>query len=173
MPELSKAYLPEAAPWLELCTQLTRLSTASLSEGPSEVHVSVGGWLKGRGQLVERAVKLGCIKSTDAVNLINVKNKCGSKVNVSEPDGCSDVVTVEYDGGLKVTGRVLGDKPILSHVTSEAVGLITLSGCVIVAKGTTLAQVVQEVQGISEVYSCTLSLSLSLSLSPVRGCVLQ
>ena len=113
---------------------------------------------------MERAVKLGCVKTTDAVNLINVQHQCSTKVTVTE--GSCDMTTVECDGGLKVSGRVLGGSPVLSQVTSEAIGMVELSGCVIVAKGTTLTQIVQEVQGISEVLEKTdTALSLSLPLS--------
>lgn len=149
MPELSSAYLPESTPWIELCTQLTRLVTASLRDEPALVSITVTGWLKGRGRLVERAVKLGCVK-TDRVNLINVQSKCGTKVTVTAVEGCGDVVSVE-SSGREVSGRVLGNKIVLTHVAGKSVGMVELSGCVLVTKGTSLTEIIQQLQDITEV----------------------
>lgn len=146
MPELSSAYLPESTPWIELCTRLTRLVTTPLSDEPALVSITVTGWLKGRGRLVERAVRLGCIK-TDTVNLISVQSKCGTKVTITEAE---DVVTVECSG-TRVSGSVLGGKTVLSHIAGESVGLVELNGCVLVAKGTSLPEIVQQLPGITQV----------------------
>ena len=149
VPELSSAYLPEYTPWVELCTRLTRLVTTPLSDEPESISITVTGWLKGRGRLVERAVKLGCVKSA-AMNLINVQSKCGTKVTIMETEGCGDVVTVEC-GGMRVSGSVLGGKTVLSHIAGESVGLVELSGCVLVARGTSLTEIVHQLPGITEV----------------------
>lgn len=115
------------------------------------MSVSFGGWLKGKANLVERAVKLGCVRSK-GVNLINVQSRCSTKVTVAELEGCGDVFTVECDG-VKVSGVVLGDTPLLSRVAGQTVGLVELSGCVIIAKGTTCADIIQQVTNITEVYN--------------------
>lgn len=93
-------------------------------------------------------MKVGCCTSTDKVNLINVQNRCKTNVTVVEGDG--DAVSVECDG-VKVTGNVYGGRPVLTQIGGQGVGLVELSGCILVAKGTTLSDVVQQVQGISEV----------------------
>ena len=109
----------------------------------------MGGWTKGKGRLVERAVKLGCVRS-EGVNLINVQAHCGTKVTVTEPEGDADVIKVEC-GGFTVSGVAIGNAPYLSCVDGKCIGLVKLSGCVIVAKGTTLTNIVQQVPSISEV----------------------
>lgn len=150
VPKLTHAFLPEAAPWLKLCTRLARLVTATLVEEPSVINVTVAGWLRGKSDIVGRAVKMGCVKS-ERVNMINVQNQAKTKVTVVElQEEGSGIVTVECDG-VKLSGTVLGESPVLTCVGSECVGLVKLSGCVIVAKGISLADVVQQVSSISEV----------------------
>ncbi len=152
VPQLASAYLPEAGPWLQLCTRLARLATASVSGEPSSVSVTEAGWIKGKRKLVERAVKIGCCVSTDKVNLINVQNQCKTSVTIVESETeCDDAVSVECEG-VKLTGSVYGGRPVLTQIGSKRVGLVELSGCVLITKGTTLSDVVQQVQGISEVW---------------------
>ena len=151
VPQLASAYLPEAGPWLQLCTRLAKLATATLKGEPASVSVSEAGWLKGKRNLVERAVKMGCCVSSDKVNLINVQNQCKTSVKVVESEAdCGDDVSVECEG-MKVTGSVYGGKPVLTQIGGQSLGLVQLSGCVLVAKGTTLSDIVQQVQGICEV----------------------
>ena len=158
VPFLSSAYLPEAKPWVELCTRLTCLVTSS---EPSLVEVTVGGWMRGKGRLVERAVKLGCVRS-EAVNLINVQAHCSTKVTITESEE-SDVITVSC-GGVAISGVVVGNNAYLSCVDGKCIGLFKLSGCVIVAKGTTLTDIVKEVPSISEVINYWLIRSFNYKL---------
>ena len=148
VPQLASAYLPEAGPWLQLCTNLTKLASASVSGEPSSVSVTEAGWIKGKKNLLERVVKMGCCVSAEKVNLINVLSRCQTSVNVVGGDG--DAVSVECEG-VKVTGSVYGGTPVLTQIGGQSVGLMELSGCVIVVKGTTLSEIVQQVEGISEV----------------------
>ena len=148
---MASAYLPEAGPWLQLCTRLAKLATASVSGGePATVSVTEAGWIKGKRNLLERAVKIGCCVSSDRVNLINVLSRCQTAVKVVEGDG-GDAVSVECEA-VKLTGSVYGGRPVLTGVGGQSVGLVALSECVLVAKGTTLTEIVQQVQGISEVW---------------------
>ena len=98
---------------------------------------------------MERAVKLGCVK-TDGVNLINVHSKCGTKVTITAIEGRGDDVMVECSG-REVSGSVFGGKAMLTRVAGESVGLVELSGCVLVAKGTSLTEIVQQLPDITEV----------------------
>ena len=152
VPQLASAYLPEAGPWLQLCTRLAKLATATVGGGgePASVSVTEAGWIKGKKNLLERAVKIGCCVSSDKVNLINVLSRCQTAVKVVECDGGGDAVSVECEA-VKLTGSVYGGRPVLTGVGGQTVGLVELSGCVLVAKGTTLTEIVQQVQGISEV----------------------
>lgn len=112
------------------------------------VSVTEAGWIKGKRNLLERAVKIGCCVSTDKVNLINILSRCQTSVKVVEGEG--DAVSVECEG-VKLTGSMYGGRPVLTQIGGQSVGLVELSGCVIVAKGTTLSEIMQQVQGISEV----------------------
>ena len=154
VPQLASAYLPEAGPWLQLCTRLAKLATATVNGRggePASVSVTEAGWIKGKKNLLERAVKIGCCVSSDKVNLINVLSQCQTAVKVVECDGDGgDAVSVECEA-VKMTGSVYGGRPVLTGVGGQSVGLVELSGCVLVAKGTTLTEIVQQVQGISEV----------------------
>ena len=154
MPQLASAYLPECGPWLQLLTRLAKLATAFVKGEPSSVCVTETGWIQGKRDLVERAVKIGCCVSSDKVNLVNIQSLCKTTVTVVEGDGGD--VSVECDG-VKVTGSVYGGRPVLTQIGGQSVGIVELSGCVLVAKGTTLSDVVQQVPDITEVSSIVLS----------------
>ena len=156
VPRLASAYLPEAAPWLQLCTRLSKLATGCISAEPATISVTEAGWIKGKRDLLERSVKIGCCVSTDKVNLINVQSRCKTSVKVVE-GGEGDAVSVECEI-LKLTGSVCGGRPVLTQVGGQSVGMVELSGCVVITKGSTLSEIVQQLQGISEVSKWTFQL---------------
>ena len=108
-------------------------------------------------ELLTSAVLVGSSTTTD-INLVNAKTLASSKVNLlATGEGC-DCVTVVTDGGMSFSGSLLGSVPVLSSINGMECGLIKLNGNVVVTKGEEIKNVVQTLNGVTEVSWWNLSL---------------
>ena len=102
------------------------------------------------GELLSSAVLIGCSKSTD-INLINAKALSSAKVNVVTNSNECSCIQVGCEGGVHLTGMVLGPVPVLKAVNGMECGPTGLSGSIILLKGKSVKEVIQSVDGILQV----------------------
>ena len=155
VPELSNALNPSSAPWVKLTTRLGKLVRAMCSTRPKEINLCLTGPnMKSRSRFLTSALLMGCVGG-DSVNLVNAKSvasEAGVEVKVCLCEGVEGVsVTC---GDVKVSGTVLGDSPVLTGIGNATFSLVQLSGNIVVAKETSLADVIKAVGGVSAVSVC-------------------
>lgn len=152
VPELSNALNPNSAPWVELTKRLGKLAKAMCSTQPKEINLCLTGPnMKSRSRFLTSALLVGCVGG-DNVNLVNAKSvarEAGVEVKVCLCEGV-EVVSVTC-GGVKVSGTVLGDSPVLTEIGDATFSLVQLSGNMVVAKETSLADVIKTVSGVTAV----------------------
>ena len=150
VPRVAVAMASDVAPWLLLVTRLTNLIVSSLSSEPQAITVTINtGKLKQWSEVIERAVMVGCVSGEGRINVVNVKILAKTAVTVVEDDNVEGV-SVKCEG-LTVDGNVLCPVPVLTGINGTGMGLIELSGHILVFKGVSPSDVINKVDGINEV----------------------
>lgn len=152
MPELSNALNPSHTPWVELTTRLGRLVKALSVTWPQHVKLSLTGpAMKERSRFLVSALMMGCMGG-NRVNLVNAKGvgrAAGVEVEVYLCEGVGGVAVV--CGDLTVAGTVLGTSPVLTELCGAQLSLVRLSGNMVVAKETSLANAITNISAVDAV----------------------
>ena len=105
--------------------------------------------MKQRSRFLTSALLVGCLDNVNLVNARSVGREAGVEVTVSLCDGV-DGVTVSCDN-IKVCGTVLGQSPVLTGLNDATFDLVSLSGTMVVAKATTLCDLISKLSQVTSV----------------------